>query len=199
MSFRDFTFPQVNAILGLTLAEANLFDKIAPLSLPPEFLAKLHGRVELALALSTEKARSEFIIAHILVELLQMSDNGFGLFSGVEFDVDSSRGLNGVCDFILTRSRIQSVLTAPILAITEAKNDNIRNGLGQCIASMVAAREFNLQTSPDPTVIFGAVTTGSSWKFLKLENAALTLDRSEYLISEPGRIMGILTEMLKPI
>jgi len=86
--------------------------------------------VELALAIDTEKARSEFIIAPILIELRSILADGFGLFSGVEFDVDASRGLNGFCDFIPTRSRIQSVITAPVLAIAEAKNDNLRNGLG---------------------------------------------------------------------
>ena len=37
------------------------------------------------------------------------------------------------------------VLTAPLIAIVEAKNDNIHNGLGQCIAAMFAAWEFNQQ------------------------------------------------------
>ncbi len=35
------------------------------------------------------------------------------------------------------------MLTAPVVAIAEAKNDNLRTGLGQCIAAMVGARDFN--------------------------------------------------------
>ena len=66
----------------------------------------------------------------------------------MEFDVDASRGLNGYCDFILTRSPLQSVLTAPVVAIAEAKNDNLRTGLAQCIAAMVAAREFDARSLP---------------------------------------------------
>ncbi len=35
-------------------------------------------------------------------------------------------------------------------------------GLGQCIAAMVAAREFNAKASLPPGDIFGAVTTGGA-------------------------------------
>ena len=62
-------------------------------------------------------------------------------------DGDAARGLNGVCDFILTKSPLQHVLTAPFVTIIEAKNDNLRNGLGQCIASMVAAQLLNQAAS----------------------------------------------------
>jgi hypothetical protein len=194
MAFRDFTFPGVQAAFGLSLAEADLFSAVAPLTPVSEFLERLNTGVEIALAVSTEKARSELIIAPVLLELRRMLHDGFGLFPGVELDVDASRGLNGFCDFILTRSPLQTVLTAPVVAIVEAKNDNIRTGLGQCVAAMVAARELNA-ASPIPAV-HGVVTTGSAWKFLRLEGARLTVDRPEYFIAEAGRVMGILAHLL---
>jgi hypothetical protein len=197
MAFRDFSFPEVRQTLGLNLAEADLFKGAASLDLPAAFLERMRGDIALALAINTEKARSEFIIAPVLSELRRLLGGSFGLFSGVEFDVDSSRGLNGYCDFILTRSPLQSVLTAPVVAIVEAKNDNLRTGLGQCIAAMVAAREFNTQSSSTVTVIHGVVTTGSAWKFLRLSGANVTLDVGEYFIAELGRIMGILAIILK--
>src|ERR1051326_8499867 len=149
MAFRDFGFPEVQQALGLTLAETDLFSSVPALELPAAFTDRMHSDIALALAINTEKARSEFIIAPVLAELRRLLGGSFGLFSGVEFDVDASRGLNGYCDFILTRSPLQSVLTAPVVAIAEAKNDNLRTGLGQCIAAMVAARDFNVQ-SPSP-------------------------------------------------
>jgi hypothetical protein len=197
MAFRDFSFPEVRQTLGLNLAEADLFKGAASLDLPAAFLERMRGDIALALAINTEKARSEFIIAPVLSELRRLLGGSFGLFSGVEFDVDSSRGLNGYCDFILTRSPLQSVLTAPVVAIVEAKNDNLRTGLGQCIAAMVAAREFNATSSSTVTVIHGVVTTGSAWKFLRLSGANVTLDVGEYFIAELGRIMGILAIILK--
>ena len=196
MAFRDFSFPEVQTTLGLTLAEADLFGDVVPLELTAEFGARVRAGVDLALAINTEKARSEFIIAPVLLELRQLLGTRFALFSGVEFDVDSARGLNGYCDFILSRSPLQSVLTAPVVAIAEAKNDNLRSGLGQCIAAMVAAREFNAGAATDVRAVHGVVTTGAAWKFLTLAGAAITLDRREYFVAEVGSIMGILAHLL---
>jgi len=197
VSFRDFTFPEVQQQFGLTLTEADLYGTVAPVELAREFTDRMKLGIELALAVSTEKARSEFIIAPILLELRRLLAGSFGLFSGVEFEVDPTRGLTGFCDFILTRSPLLSVLTAPVVAIVEAKNDNIRTGLGQCIAAMVAAREFNAKTSTAVSVVHGVVTTGSAWKFLRLQQSQLTFDRQEYFVAELGRILGILTQLLK--
>jgi hypothetical protein len=197
MAFRDFGFPEVLRDLALTLAEANLYDAIPPLDSTPEFAARMRTNVRLALAVNTEKARSEFIIAPVLLELRQLLGESFGLFSGIEFDVDSERGLNGFCDFILTRSPLQSVMTAPVMAIVEAKNDNLRSGLGQCIAAMVAAREFNARHRDAASAVHGAVTTGAAWKFLRLEGSALTLDRREYFAAELGAILGVLAHILR--
>src|SRR5207248_3185303 len=102
------------------------------------------------------------------LELRRLLGGAMGLFSGVEFDVDASRGLNGICDFILTRSPKQFILSAPLVTIVEAKNDNLRNGLGQCIAATYAAQLFNQQSSAAVPAVFGVVTTGSAWKVLRL-------------------------------
>jgi hypothetical protein len=199
VAFRDFAFPEVQHALGLTLAEADLFGAVPPLPLAGGFAAQMQAGIDLALAVNTEKARSEFIIAPLLLELRRLLNDSFGLFSGVEFNVDPARGLNGYCDFILTRSPLQSVLTAPVVAIAEAKNDNLRTGLGQCIAAMVAAREFNAQSSVNVPAVHGAVTTGSAWKFLRLVGATVSLDRREYFVTDLGRIMGILAHILQAV
>ena len=199
MAFRDFSFPEVQQTLGLNLTEADLFSRVPATELRAGFAERIAEDTELALAIDTEKARSEFIIAPVLAELRRMNRGIFSLFSGVEFDVDSSRGLNGYCDFILTRSPLQSVLTAPVVAIAEAKNDNIRTGLGQCIAAMVAAREFNAKSSTGITVVHGVVTTGSAWKFLRLAGSDLTMDQHEYYINELARIVGILTHIIRDV
>ena len=196
MAFRDFTYPDVRDALGLTLAEADLFGTIPPLALPTEFAERVRGGVELALAVNTEKARSEFIIAPVLYELRRVVGE-VGLFSGIEFDVDAARGLNGFCDFILTRSPLQSVLTAPLVAVVEAKNDNLRTGLGQCIAATVAARDFNAHSVTAGAPVYGVVTTGSAWKFLRLVGNEVTLDRREYFVAELDRIFGILAHILR--
>ncbi|MBY0229636.1 MAG: hypothetical protein K2W96_10180 [Gemmataceae bacterium] len=196
MAFKEFKFPDVITTLGLTLTEVNLFPGVPPLEPPADFIARLRDEVPLAVGIDTEKARSEYIVAPLLSQLRRLLHGGFGLFSGVEFDVDSERGLNGYCDFILTRSPLLTVLTAPVVAIAEAKNDNTRTGLGQCIAAMVAAREFNARVSPPIPTVHGATTTGTAWKFLRLTGSALALDATEYYITEPARILGILAHIL---
>lgn len=197
MAFRDFEFPGVQQALGLTLSESDLFADIPTLQLRPDFVAFIHDGTELALAIHTEKARSEFIIAPVLFELRRSLGIKFGLFSGVELDVDAARGLNGYCDFILTRSPSQLVLSAPLITIVEAKNDTIRNGLAQCIAAMVAAAEFNQKKNTPLAAVYGVVTTGSAWKFLRLQGSAVVVDTAEYYIVDLGKIMGILSHILR--
>ncbi len=192
MAFRDFTFPEVQQGLGISLAEADLFAGAPPASLRDEFVTLIREGTDLALAINTEKARSEFIIAPLLMELRRSLGGTFGLFSGIEFDVDASRGLNGFCDFILTKWPRQLVLTAPLVMIVEAKNDNLRSGMGQCIAAMVAAQEYNTRAGTRIERVSGVVTTGSAWRFMQLRESEVTVDIHEYSIVDLGRIMGIL-------
>jgi hypothetical protein len=196
VAFRDFTFPNVVHELSLTMAEADLFGSVAPLEVSAELVERIRRFAEIGVGVNTEKARSEFIIAPLLLELKLRFWDRFGLFAGTGLDVDASRGLNGVCDFILTRSPMRLTMTAPVLAIVEAKKEDIPGGLGQCIASTVAAREHKLMEKRPPSPVFGAVTTGSAWQFLRLDGAALTIDAQEYYVAEPGRILGILASIV---
>ncbi len=193
MTFQDFTFPEVCDTFGLTLHQAVLYPRVPPLDRGQDFLERMVGDGELATAINTEKARSEFMIAPVLSEVRRYHKTRFALFSGVEFSVDPARGLNGFCDFLFTRSPLQLRITSPVIAIAEAKNVDLRAGFGQCIASMVAAREFNA----DATVIHGVVTTGSEWQFVTLAGNDLTFDTRVYLSTELPAIMGVLAHILE--
>jgi len=106
MAFGDFAFPEVHQDLGLTVLEADLFSQVPAIVPRDDFLATLAEGATLALAINTEKAKSEFIIAPLLLELRRLMGGAIGLFSGVELDVDAAKGLNGVCDFILTKENV---------------------------------------------------------------------------------------------
>jgi hypothetical protein len=174
------------------------FVAIPPVALS-DFLAQmLAENVPLAVAISTEKARSELIIAPVLLEARRQVQRRVSLFSGVEFTVDQSRGLNGVCDFLLSLSPEQLTVEVPVVTVVEAKNDNLKSGLGQCMAEMVAACLFNKQKGRELPRVYGVVTTGSLWKFLRLEGDVVSLDLREYPISELARVVGILVSMLRP-
>ena len=45
-------------------------------------------------------------------------------FSGKEFNINSEKGLNGFCDFLISRSPEQLLIKIPVVALVEAKNDN---------------------------------------------------------------------------
>jgi hypothetical protein len=197
MAFQNFTFPQVEHDLGLTLADADLFVQVPPAPVRPEFFARVVEGANLASAINTEKARSEFVIAPVLFELRRLHAGRIGLFSGIELNVDANRGLNGVCDFVITKSPRQHVVSAPLMTIIEAKNDNLRMGLGQCIAAMYAAQLLNQAASVPVAAVYGAVTTGSAWKFLQLRGAEVTLDLVEYHVESLGKIMGILGHIVE--
>jgi hypothetical protein len=197
MSYSDFNLKRVKQEFNLSFIEKNdLFAAIEPVEISEYLRMTLDYNVPLALAINTEKARSELIISTILLELKRQLNDQVSLFSGVNLDVDKNRDLSGFCDFILSKSPEQFYLSVPVLAIVEAKNDQVTSGLGQCIAEMIAARIFNDREGNPISSIYGAVTTGSNWKFLKYENDAVYIDRPEYYIADVNKIMGILVKMM---
>ena len=193
MPYNRFTFSEAKGRLQLQTDETvDLFPDVTEVKIS-DFLAQfLEENVPLALAVNTEKSKSEIIIAPILLELRKLADRPISIFSGVAFNVDKEKGLTGTCDFIISRSSEQYFITAPVLTVAEAKKDNIHNGLGQCIAEMFAARLFNEREKNVVDPVYGAVTTGSAWKFLKLVDGTVYIDLKEYHISNAGKILGIL-------
>lgn len=151
--------------------------------------------MEMALQVSTERARSEFIIAPILAEVRYMAHNEIALFSGVDFTVDALQDLSGFCDYIITRSRQQMFVEAPVLMLAEAKNEDMKRGYAQCFAEMIAAQLFNARHDSEVEKLYGAVSIGNQWKFLELEGATARIDRMDYYIEHVDKIMGILLYM----
>ncbi len=91
---------------------------------------------------------------------------------------------------------VVAMVEAPVVAIVEAKNESISGGLGQCVAEMVGARIFNEREQTRVDTVYGAVTTGTNWKFLSLTGTGLTIDLTEYLIDRPEKLLGILFWMV---
>jgi hypothetical protein len=85
-------------------------------------------------------------------------------------------------------------LTAPIIALVEAKKEDLNLGLGQCLAEMVAAQIFNQKNDRAIDTIYGIVTSGTNWRFLKLINQEVYIDLSEYYLQDIGKIFGILVD-----
>ncbi len=197
MTYSNFTLPSARAAFELEeIDTAGLFSDIEPVP-PSELLTALLARnIPLATAIGTEKAKSELIVAHVLVELREQLDRRISLFSGIDFNVDDESGLTGVCDFMVSLSPVQFNLEAPIIALVEAKNDNLEVGLGQCVAEMVAAQHFNAENGNDIPLVYGATTSGTEWRFLKLEGKKLDIDMRPYSIESCDKVLGILASMV---
>jgi hypothetical protein len=193
MSFRDFDLPKAQQDFGLTLdANRSLFPTVSPVPISDSLVRFWTDYQPLGLALITEKARSEYLVAPLLAEVWKRSDRQIAVLSGVDLNVDSAVGLNGTCDFLLCRSSILYFVSAPVLVAVGAKKDSIPDGLGQCAAEMVAAQRFNQKAGKPIEPIYGCVTTGANWKLLRLTGQHLEIDLDEYSIIQPERILGIL-------
>lgn len=197
MAYSSFTLDSAVKAFDLEIVEsAALFSPIEPIIPRPHFITDLAKKAKVAAAIGTEKAKSELIVASVLFELLEHTDFGISLFSGIEFNVDNEKGLNGVCDFLVSLSPVQYLLQTPVIVLVAAKKDNVREGLGQCIAEMVAAQRFNSEMENDIARVYGASTTGRDWQFLTLAERQLHLDREIYHIQQCDKILGILTSMV---
>lgn len=193
MAYSDFDLRAVRERFGFILREdLDLYAATPAVEVSRELREFLRVWSPAAMAMNTEKARSEMIIAPILMEAVRLSGYRLNLFSGLSLDVDRERGLTGVCDYLLALSPERFFLSHPVVAVVEAKREDITGGLGQCAAALVGAREFNQREGRAEVAVHGAVTTGSIWRFLKLEGNVLFIDLPEYYFDQVGRILGIL-------
>lgn len=193
MADSDFKLSEIIQKFELTLNEVSGLFADVPEEEPSNLLTTiLKENVDLAVSINTEKARSEMIISPILLEVRRNLNNEISLFSGVDFNVDNQQGLNGFCDFLISLSKEQLFIRAPIITLVESKNENLKLGLAQCIAEMLAAQLFNQQKQNAIKIVYGAVTIGTIWQFLRLEDKTISIDLTEYYIKDVKKILGIL-------
>jgi hypothetical protein len=189
MAFSDFTLQAVETQFGVTPRQAPLFPDVPPVAVPA-WLRELLGRA-LELPLVSEKARSELIVMPVLLACRELSHNTVAIFSGSRLDVSPEQGLLGECDFLLARTPPVPEVRAPLVAVVEAKKNDVEAGLGQCAAQMIGARVLNERTGQHIPVVYGCVTTGEIWQFLSLDGAALTIDRLRYYLDNVAGILAV--------
>jgi hypothetical protein len=196
MAYTDFTLESAEAELGVTARPGVLFPNLRVVPVPAWLTDMLHRGMRLALV--SEKARSEFIVAPILLAVRELSGERVAILSGQRLDVDPARRLLGDCDFILALSDAVPRLRAPLLTLVEAKKNDIESGLGQCVAQMVAAQMYNDRAGRTGADVFGCVTTGEGWQFLKIAGTAVTIDQTRLYIDNVGGILAALLATVPP-
>ncbi len=198
MAYSDFTsVSQLEEQFGLVQNVTRLFEHIQPVQ-PSETLRNdLYESATLPLL--TEKAKSEFLIAPILKEVRRRSHFSIGLFSGYNFDVASSIGLTGYCDYLISTETRSIDIKAPVFCIVEAKNRTVEEGVAQAGASMLAAAMFNEQKGTITPAIYGCVTTAYEWVFLRLQQTQLDIDLIQrYSLEEHSLpyLLGVLQHII---
>ncbi|MCI5158482.1 MAG: hypothetical protein D3906_08580 [Candidatus Electrothrix sp. AUS1_2] len=189
MAYSDYTpLHKLQHELDIVHYKGLLFPEINPI----EPSRKLQEDLEEArnYSLLTEKAKSEFLITPVLKEVRRSYPAQVGVFSGVSLDLESA-GLSGFCDFILSREPNTIELTAPIFCLVEAKNRTLEEGFAQCAAEMYAAILFNEENHTPINFMYGCVTNGYDWSFMRLESKRLQIDSARFFLSEIAEILGI--------
>lgn len=188
MAYTDFTLESAEVELGVACVPGDLFPNLEAHPVPMWLSDQLARGMRMALV--SEKARSEFIVAPILLAVRELSHDRITILSGQRLDVDPARRLVGECDFILARSVPVPRLRAPLMAVVEAKRNDIDSGLGQCLAQMVAAQLYNERAGEPVPTVFGCVTTGEDWQFLGLTGTAAILHRPRMFIDNVGNLLA---------
>lgn len=197
MTYSTFTLEHVCKVFRLDLRSASLFGTAAPVAVPV-WLEDWLNRTR-PFAFGSEKARSEFLVAPILMSGIERSNQQLSLYSGQRLDAAPDQGLVGECDFLLTRTPPLPIVRAPVVTLVEAKRHDIDAGLGQCAAQMVGARMFNEREGSPLPQVFGGVTTGEIWQFLKLEADILTIDSSRYYLDTLPVLLGVLDAIIATV
>jgi hypothetical protein len=195
MAYSDFTFEAAMQKFDLQQKALSLFSQSEAGTISDWLQRSLIYGKKLALSSGNEKARSEFIIAPIMIEIEQLFGNQFAIYSGKNLEADKENGLSGECDFIISKGEQTFTIQTPILAIVEAKKADIELGLGQCVAQMVGAKIIN-DRKGEGDVIYGCVTTGEDWQFMKLEERVVYIDSDRYYINQVEKIVGCLQSIL---
>jgi hypothetical protein len=195
MAYKDFTLETAEAAFGLIAQPGDIFPGLTPLPVPEWLRAQLERGRQVA-AMVSEKARSEFLVVPVLLGARELVQGPLTIFSGQRLDVDPERGLTGECDYILALTPPVPRLRAPLVTVLEAKKGDIEAGLGQCVAQMVGAALFNERAGLPRRRLFGCVTTGEDWQFLRLETGVVTVDSTRLFLDNLGGILASLKAAL---
>lgn len=193
MAYRDFSLDDLESKFGIKNYVKRLFPPLSPL-VPSDLLI---DALELAaeLPIRSEKAKSETIVFPILVDLRKRNEKYFTIYSGDHLTADETQGLKGECDFMLAKDIGSFSVNVPIFQIVEAKKNDLEMGVPQCAAQLVGAKIFNQKKNAPIEKIYGCVTTGTEWLFLKLEKDII-VDNRIYYLNELGELLAVFQSIL---
>jgi hypothetical protein len=194
MAYSYFTFQKIRNELGIKDHSVRLFTDIPQIQ-PDDFLLKTLTEAE-ELAFFSEKSRSECIVLPILVSIWKRNNKRFAIYSGPDLEADNSLGLSGECDFILSKGEQKMDLDSPLFCMVEAKDQDLKRAIPQCIAQMYGAQIFNESRGNNIPIIWGCATTGAEWLFLKLDKKEAFIDTKRYYLAKLADVLGIFQQII---
>lgn len=193
LTYSQISIQDLRDKLGITL-ETEAFLPEVEASIVPDWLHTYLeiNRLSPAIAKS-EKAVSEMLITPILSAIKDQNKEKVALFSGEPF---AGGELSGFCDFIFAANPKAYLPEPPILVLVEAKKQDIYGGIPQCVAEMYVAQMINKKANVKSDTVFGCVTTGTEWLFLKLRQQRAITDPTILYFNDLPKIMGIFQYMI---
>ena len=192
--YSSFSFKTVKKQFGLKSVKGIIFDDLMPIQPSNWLLDALEMSSKMAIV--SEKSRSEWIVSPIMMDIKRRNVDKMNILSGENMDASKEQSLTGECDFIFVKDPDTFNVESLIFCLVEAERHDLIGGLGQCTAQMVGARILNEQDNVDFPAIYGCVTTGSDWQFLKLENLVVTIERNLKYINELPYLLGTFQRII---
>ena len=183
-SFSQITQTELENEFGISIVGGRFLPKVEPWIIPSWLEHTLAYRRNSFATMRTEKSISEALIAPILMAVEEKFRDKITIFSGEPLITED---LAGVCDFLITKVPIAISPRESYFVLVEAKRQDLFSGIPQCVAEMYAAQILN---ENDDTV-YGCVSIGVQWIFIKLEGKIATTDPTIFTITEVDKILGV--------
>lgn len=193
MAYTDFTLSDLEEKFGIKNERKQLRFTVKPVQASERLLSELEESSEMPI--KSEKARSEWIIVPILKELRRSNSKFFTIYSGDTLVGDKAQGLQGECDFILTKDTKSYEINIPIFHIVEAKRNDLDEGIKQCAAQLVGAKKYNERKGATAEKLFGCTTTGDVWQFIEYSDK-IYIDEKKYYLSDINELLGVFQSII---
>ncbi len=193
LTYSQFTLQDLKKQLGVSVTGGSFLSQIDGLP-APGWLLKILSLGQGVSRYRSEKAISEEVISPVLLAVKEKNLDKIALFSGVPL---SSGEMYGVCDYIITGNPDDYLPETPLIVLIEAKRQDLDTGIPQCAAEMVAAKQINDGANMPYNTVFGCVTTGDTWIFMKLvDNTKVIIDQQKLYLTQLEQILGVFQYMI---
>ena len=183
-SFSQITRIELLKEFGVNIVSNSFLPIIESIKAPSWLEHVIENRKKNMATMRTEKSISEALIAPVLMSVQETHRDKISVFSGEPLITEE---LSGVCDFLITKDPTAFDPQGGYFVLVEAKKQDLLSGIPQCVAEMYAAQILN---GNDDTV-YGCVSIGLEWIFIKLEGKIATTDPTIFTITEVDKILGV--------